>query len=68
MVTKQEDFPKKPKKIGNKTWVNQFLKNGFEEVVKCPKISEVEGCYNSMGIALDMNTALPSLNTALDLN
>ena len=55
MVTKQEDFPKKPKKIGNKTWVNQFLKNGFEEVVKCPKISEVEGCYNSMGIALDMS-------------
>ena len=44
MVTKQEDFPKKPKKVGNKTWVNQFLKKGFEEVVKCPKISEVEGC------------------------
>ena len=40
MVTKQEDFPKKPKKIGNKTWVNQFLKKGFEEVIKCPKISE----------------------------
>ena len=31
-------------------------------------MSEVGGCYNSMGIALDMNTALPSLNTALDLN
>ena len=63
MVTKQEDFPKKPKKIGNKTWVNQFLKNGFEEVVKCPKISEVEGCYNSMGIALDMNTVLVKLKS-----
>ena len=63
MVTKQEDFPKKPKKIGNKTWVNQFLKNGFEEVVKCPKISEVEGCYNSMGIALDMKTALVKLKS-----
>ena len=32
------------------------------------EVGEVEGCYNSMGIALDMNTALPSLNTALDLN
>ena len=42
----------------------------MSEVVKCPKIRDANcnSAFNSMGIALDMNTALPSLNTALDLN
>ena len=43
-MVKGEDFLKKSKNVGNKTWVNQFLKKGFEQVVKCPKISEGEGC------------------------